>query len=142
MELEKDSITNWLLVIFNFVAGVFALYLFKKSNNEKKKKYIFDILGILYNDHEIRSIIYSVDSGINTNEIRFQGALEKEADKTLQYFNHIGYLISLKDLNKSDLKPFKYEIQRVLNNNIVRDYIIWLENHDKKLEFINQLQNI
>ena len=92
MDLAKDSLTDWMHLAFTVLGGFYALYLLWKSNKEKKNRYILDILDRLYNDIEIRTIIYAVDSGKDVEEIKFGGKLEKEADKTIRYFDYLGYL--------------------------------------------------
>src|SRR5689334_17247333 len=98
MDFAKDSLTNWTQLGFTVIAGLYALYLLRKSSKEKRNQYVVEILNRLYNDREIRTIIYAVDSGENIQEIRYLGNLEQQADKTIQYFDYIGYLIKENNL--------------------------------------------
>ena len=141
MNLAQDSLTDWIQILFTITAGIFALRLFQQSNKEKRNKYVADILNKFYGDNDIRKIIYSVDSGKNTKEIKFGGQLEQQADKTIQYFNYIGYLIKEEELKAKDLKPFKYEIKRVFNNDTVQEYIKWLKTIGVTLDYLDSLKD-
>jgi len=126
MNFENPSWTDLIQLIFTLLGGGYALYLLYQSNKEKRNQLVLEIYNRLYQDLDIRKIIYTVDSG-DSSEIRFQGKLEKEADKTLRYFDFIGHLIKDKSLTKEDVSPFKYEIGRVLKNQHVKEYVDWLE---------------
>ena len=91
MNLAQDSLTDWIQLGFTVLAGLYALYLMRQSSKDKRNHYVADILNSLYNDNEMRTIIYSIDSGRNINEIRFGGQLEQQADKLIKYFDYIGY---------------------------------------------------
>jgi hypothetical protein len=123
------SSDDWKYIIqltFTVLGGGYALFLFYQSNKEKRNQLVLDIYNGIYNDEDIRKLLYTVDSG-DTSEIKFQGELERETDKTLRYFDFIGHLIKDKSLSKKDVAPFKYEIGRILKNNDVIEYIEWLE---------------
>lgn len=139
MTLAPDSLTDWLQLAFTILGGLYALYLLRQSHKDKRNQYVIEILNRLYNDKEIRTIIYSVDSGRNVNEIRFGGQLEQQADKTIQYFDYIGYLIKEGNLKLNDIRPFRYEINRILNNGTVQEYINWLRTIGVTLEHLNYL---
>ncbi len=140
MELDKSSLTDWIQLIFAICAGIYALYLFRESNKEKRNSFVLEILNRLYNDAEIRLIIYSVDTHNNIDQIKFQGTLEQQADKTLQYFDYIGYLVKNGNLKLNDIKPFRYQIERVLNNDNVKRYIKWLKGLGVSLENLEYLK--
>lgn len=141
MTLALDSLTDWIQLGFTVLGGLYALYLLRQSNKEKRNQFVLDILNRLYNDNEIRMIIYSVDSGQNLDEIRYQGKLEQQVDKTIQYFDYIGYLIKEGNLKLNDIRPFKYEINRILNNTKVIEYINWLRSIGVALDNLDNLKN-
>lgn len=141
MNFAQDSLTDWIQISFTVTAGLFALFLFRQSNKEKRNKYVYDILNRFYSDNEVRIIIYSVDSGQNVQEIKFMGKLEQQADKTIKYFDYIGYLIKEGDLKQNDISPFKYEINRVLNDKTVQEYIDWLKKIGVPLDNLKYLKN-
>jgi hypothetical protein len=141
MEFEKDSITDWLQLAFTFFGGLYGLFLLNQSNKDKKAQFINDVLNRLYNDAEVRAILYSVDSGKNVKEIKYLGELEMQADKTLRYLDYIGYLVKKRHLKKGDLKPFEYEISRILNNEEIRSYYDnWLQSIGVQLLYLKYLK--
>lgn len=97
------------------------------------------VLNKIYNDHEVRTILYSVDTGRDVKEIRFQGQLEKEADKTIRYFDYIGYQLKQRNIKQKDIEPFRYEIDRILINKQVEEYVQWLRAIGVKLEYLGYL---
>lgn len=142
MDYLKDNLTNWLQLLFIATGGLYALYLLRQSVREKRNKMILDILDRFFGDLEIKKILYSVDQGLDTNEIKFGGKLEQQADKTIKYLDYIGRLIKQGELKRKDIGTFKYEIKRILNSSPVQEYIIWLKNIGVSLEHLNQLDYI
>lgn len=139
MELEKDSLTDWIQLIFSLIGGLYALYLFQRSIRDKRNQYVQEVLNGIYNDLEVRKVLYSVDTGTETDEIRFGGQLEKEADKTIRYFDYVGYLIKQGNIRRTDIEPFEYEINRILHNPIVLEYISWLRGIGVRLDYLQFL---
>ena len=137
--MEKNNITDWMQIFFTLIAGCYALYLLNQNNRLRRKQYIFELYNTLHNDDEIMQIIYSVDKNRETNEIRFNGKLEKQADKTLRYFDFIGLLIKDRDLIPHDIIAFQYVINRVLKNEDVKKYIKWLEGINVNLDNLKYL---
>ena len=140
MNLGQDSLTDWIQLGFAVLAGIYALYLFRQSNREKRNQYVSDILNRFYNDTEIRTIIYAVDSGRNVNEIKFGGQYEQQADKTIKYLDYVGHLLKEGNLKQNDIKPFRYEIGRILKNGTVEKYINWLIQIGVSLENLDYLK--
>jgi hypothetical protein len=139
MTLDKDSLTDWIQLTFTILGGLFALYLLRQSNKDKRNQFVLQVINQLYNDNEVRAIIYSVDTGRNVAEIRFGGNLEKEADKTLRYLDYIGYLIKDGSINRSDIIHFKYEINRILHHQEIINYIQWLQTIGVQLNGLTHL---
>jgi hypothetical protein len=139
MTISPDSLTDWIHLFFAVIAGVYALYLYRQSRREKRNQFILDLLDRIHNDDEVRKIIYSVDRGEHLHEIKHRGQLEKEADKTIQYFDYIGFLIKEGNINAADIKPFSYEIRRVLTNRSVKEYIDWLRGIGVPLDNLDYL---
>jgi hypothetical protein len=128
-------------LIFTVLGGVYALVLFHKTNIEKKNIFIIAIYDRFYNDTEIRKILYVVDKEEREMEkIKYNGRLEKEADKTLRFLQYIGQLINDKQLKLSDIHLFKYEIDTILNNFYVQKYIDHLNENGVILKNLNVLK--
>lgn len=138
--MKETSITEWIQVGFVFIAGCYALYLLRQRNRIKRKEFVLKIYDALHNDKEIEEVIYKVDSN-ETSEIKYKGTLERQADKTLRYFDFIGQLIKDKHLKPHDIEGFKYEIKRVLFNKDVRDYILWLKSINVNLDNLKFMED-
>lgn len=141
MNFSQDSLTNWIQLGFTVIAGFYALILFQQTRREKRNQFILDILNRIHNDNEVRTIIYKVDRKEDLNEIRYLGRLEKEADKTIQYFDYIGFLIKEGNLKSTDIEPFRYEINRVISNETVKKYIKHLRDIGVPLDNLCYLQD-
>lgn len=147
IEIQKEefeylgsSITDWLQIILTVIGGIYALWLLRQSNREKRNLYVAEIMNKFYDDTEIRTIIYAVDSGRNIEEIRFTGVLEQQADKTIKYLDYLGYLLDEGRLKTNDIKPFRYEITRLLKSPVIKNYINWLSQIGVSLENIDSLE--
>jgi hypothetical protein len=138
--MGQDSLTDWIQLGLTILGGVYGLWLFRQSNQEKRNQYVAEIMNRFYDDKEIRTIVYAVDSGRDVCEIKFQGKLEKEADKTIKYLDYVGYLLKDKKLRRTDLRPFKYEMSRIFKNSTMQDYIKWLVEIGVSLENLDYLK--
>jgi hypothetical protein len=108
---------------FTIIGVVSGVVLFIKSNLEKKNLFIINIYDRFYNDKDISKILYYADKELNCNKICYDGEFERETDKTLRFLDLIGQLIKDRHLNKNDIHIFKYEIEIILNNVEVRNYL-------------------
>jgi len=142
MSLEQDSLTDWIQLCLTILGGLYALWLFRQSNQEKRNLYVADIMNRFYDDVEIRTIVYAGDSGRDVHEIKFQGKLEQQADKTIRYLDYIGYLLKDNKLKAKDLKAFRYEMTRLLKNSIMQRYVEWLTGIGVSLENLEYLEKI
>ena len=123
------------------IIGVgYGIYLFKKNNRLKHFENIEKMMNIFYNDEEIRTVLYAVDSG-NSEEIYFGKSLEKEGDKTITKLNVIGYQLYSKNISIQDVEILQFEILKILENETVIEYIKWLKNWGLKLDYISYLKN-
>lgn len=123
MAFAASSLTDWIHVCFGIVAGVYALYLFRSSIAERRHRFVSEVLDKFYSDTDIRTVLYCVDSGQRLGEIRHGGSLEQQADKTLRYLDHMGYMVRKGHLKIQDLEPFRFEIRRLLDNDTVKEYL-------------------
>ncbi|THF53016.1 hypothetical protein E6C50_02065 [Flavobacterium supellecticarium] len=128
------NLENWfdlLQFVCALAAGGFALYLFYISNKERRRSFMFNIFEKLYNDHEIRDVLYAVDKrrGFEALEEKLNNKtidevpLERALDKTLRYFDFVGSLVRQKLLDKSDIQSMKLEISEVVNYPTIKRYI-------------------
>jgi hypothetical protein len=126
MEITKNNVTDWIQLLFIVFGGLYALYLLRQSNRDKRNKFVLDIIDRFFDDNEIKTILYSVDQGRDIDEIKFGGKLEHPADKTIKYIDYLGRLLKQGDLKQKDIVTFRYEIKRILESKGVQNYIEWL----------------
>ncbi len=137
--MQNGSITDWIQLTFAVVGGIYALFLFRKANRERRTERVHGVLKSIYEDADISRILYAVDTNKETAEIRHLGKLERSADKTLRYLDYLGFLIDQDDLTLADLRPFTYEISRILAHKQIQRYIAWLRRIGVKLEYLDRL---
>lgn len=148
---------NWLTVvqiILTVVGGGYALLTYRKDILERRTNTIFSIYTKLYDDPSISRALYAIDKNIDLEELRMKVKelpssnqstysivkLEKELDKTLQYFNYIGLLVKNNHLKLDDLGVFKYHLDQLFKCPVVIDYRIFLEHLDFKFAYIDELK--
>lgn len=139
---NNSSITDWLQIGFGLIAASYALFLLRQSNREKRKQFILELYHHFYGDQEIRDVIYYVDGVEPDGRIKYQGQLEKQADKTIHYLDLVGQFIKNKSLRPRDVMKFKYEIGRILNHPEVVSYIGWLKTIGVHLVYLKYLKQI
>jgi hypothetical protein len=137
---NQPNITDWLQLIFTIFGGCYAIYLLRQNNKEKKKQFLLELFNNFYGDKEIREVIYYVDSGPSDKSIKFKGSLEKQADKTIRYLDHVGQFVKDGLLDKKDIASYRYEIKRILENDEMKNYVKWLNDIGVKLDNIKYLQ--
>jgi hypothetical protein len=128
-------------LFFTICGGISALFLFYKSNQEKKNQLLLNIFDKFYNDKEINKVLYSLDKEENLDGIKYGGKLEIEIDKTLRFLDLIGQFLKDGQIKKRDLIAFKYEINCILSNATVMNYIEWLEKNGILLNNLNTLKS-
>lgn len=134
--LNNGNLTAWLQLLFIINGGIYALYLLRQSNQDKRNKLVLEILDRFFGDSDVKTILYSVDQGRDIEQIRFGGSLELQADKTIKYIDYLGRLLKQGNLKKNDMDTFKYEIKRILESQAVQEYINWLKSIGVTLDYL------
>lgn len=124
--------------IFTFISiiigGIFTLYQYNQSIKLKRADYINDLTNTIRSDLDISDSLYLIEYGEKWYSQYFHGSgeLERKMDKTLSYFSYICYLKKQKIISKNEFYFFKYEIDRILMNNQIIDYLYNLYHFSKK----------
>lgn len=126
--ISKILSSNQLKGISQLVAisgGLFVFYQWGYNSRLKKAEYINELTEKIRTDEMIREIIYIFDYGERwySKEFHFSGELERKVDKTLSYFSYICYLKSRWIITEKELYFFKYELERILRDEQVQDYL-------------------
>lgn len=91
---------------------------------------MLDIYDRMYNDLEIREVIYAVDkrTGLEPLQLKIDNKtieevpLEREVDKTLRYLDFIGSLVKQRLLTVDDIQSLRFEIREILTFPTIVDY--------------------
>lgn len=82
----------------------------------------------------IKEIIYMFDYDEDwySKEFHLSGDLERKVDKTLSYFSYICYLKDRGIITKKELFFFQYQLESILRNQQVQDYLYNLYHFSNK----------
>lgn len=107
------------------IGGLFTFFQWKKSVRIKRADYINELTGKIRSDKDIKYIIYLFEYETEWYSISFHGSgkLECQVDRTLSYFSYICYLRKQHIITKKEFMFFKYEIEHLLMNTQVLDYL-------------------
>lgn len=122
------TISDIIAITALIIAGLssfFAIIQWRNSVAIKRAEYINDLTEKIRSDVDIRNVIYMIDYGTDWYSPDFHGSgeLERKVDKTLSYFSYIVYLREGKIISKREFRFFLYEIERLLVNGNIRDYL-------------------
>ncbi len=124
-EISIADLIDIATLVLAIVGSVLGYKQWKKSVILKRAEFINELTMNIRTDKNIRRVIYNIDYGVDWYDEKFHcsGELEAEVDKTLSYFSYICYLREQKLIEDADFCFFKYEIDRILTNNQVQDYL-------------------
>lgn len=107
------------------ISGIFACYKWRCDVTLKRASYINELTEKIRTDPLIRDTLYLLDYGRPwySSDFHNSGSPELKMDKTLSYFSYICYLIDQNIISDKEFKFFKYEIERILDNQELQDYL-------------------
>jgi len=131
-----DETTNngyvWFSVICSSVStlaviigSILALCQWRKNTQQKRADYVYLLTDKIRSDPNINFAMHLIDYTELWYKKEFHGSgkLESQIDSTLSYFSYICYLKSTSIINKNDFKFFEYELERILVNEQIQDYL-------------------
>ena len=135
-EISVSDIISFLSMILVVIGGVFGCVQWTKSIKIKKAEYINELTEKIRTDEDIKETIYIIDYGHNwyTHSFHDSCDLEIKMDKTLSYFSYICYLYQSHLIAKKEFGFFKYEIDRILMNKQIQNYLYNLYHFANKFE--------
>lgn len=118
------DIIDLLSIMLVVVGGFFALYQWKNTSKIKRADYIKELTEKIRIDSDIKNIVYVLDyeQGWYTQSFHNGGEIEIKMDKTLFYFSYICYLYQYKVITKKEFEFFKYDVNRILMNEQIKNY--------------------
>ena len=125
MEISVTDIVSSISLLLAMIGSFFAYFQWRKGVLLKRADYINELIEKIRSDDEIREVIYMIDYGEQwySREFHLSSELEKKVDKTLSYFSYICYLKKQKIISFTEFAFFEYQIERILNNNQIIDYL-------------------
>ena len=132
-EVSISDIIALLSFISIIVGGIFALKKWNINQKLKRAEYIKTLFDEIRSNPKIVFYLFEYDS-IWYNE-KFHGSkdLESNIDYTLSYFSYICYLRNNNIITKSDFNNFRYQLERILNNQQFKNYIYNLYHFSKRV---------
>lgn len=124
-EYDLGDIISIVSAVFILFGGLFTFIQWKKSVRIRRADYINELTEKIRSDEDIKNIIYLFEYGGEwySGEFHGSGKLECQVDKTLSYFSYICYLRKQYIITKKEFMFFKYELEHLLMNNQVLDYL-------------------
>lgn len=132
-EMSISDIIAILSFISIIVGGIFTLNKWNVNLKLKRAEYIKALFDEIRSNPKIVFYLFEYDS-IWYDE-KFHGSMELESniDYTLSYFSYICYLRNNNIITKSDFNYFRYELERILNNQQFKNYIYNLYHFSKRV---------
>lgn len=120
--------------VIAIIGGLFVFYQWQHNNRLKKADYINELTEKIRTDEMIKETIYMFDYDEDwySKEFHLSGDLERKVDKTLSYFSYICYLKDRGIITKKELCFFQYQLERILKNQQVQDYLYNLYHFSNK----------
>ncbi|MBR4425537.1 MAG: hypothetical protein IKS66_06300 [Oscillospiraceae bacterium] len=134
--LKISDIISGISLLITIVGGFFALYQWRRNIALKRASYINDLTEKIRTDPDIHGIVYLLDYNQEWYNAEFHesGEQERKVDKTLSFFSYICYLKKHRLIGRKDFNFFKYEIERILMNSGVQDYLYNLYHYSNKYD--------
>lgn len=133
--ISVSDIIATITVFLVIIGGAFTYYQYHQSFLLKRADYINELTEHIRTDSDIKEIVYMFDYSKKWYNASFHGSggLENQVDKTLSYFSYICYLKSRRIIGKREWVFFEYEVERILCNCQVQDYLYNLYHFSNKI---------
>ena len=130
-----SDIIGMISLFLVLIGGVFAYVKWKETVKYKRAQYINELTEKIRTDEDIREIIYILEYDVFWYDQNFHGSgdMERKVDKTLSHFSYICYLNKTGQITKSEFNFFKYEIERIISNPQIKNYLFNLYHFSNKM---------
>lgn len=125
LAIKFTEFLNVLTIILSVCGGIAALFQWHDSNKLKRAEYVNNLYKEFNNNPDVKQVLYNIDYDVNwyNSDFHNSGKLEQSTDETLNYYSYICYLYENKLIKKSEFQFYKYQIERVLRNKEVQNYL-------------------
>lgn len=130
---ENECVLGWLAFGATVIGGFFALYKWRKDASISQALRFRELLTSIRSDSDMCDIIYKLDDDTFQwfNEKFVDSKEAVPVDKLLFHFCYLIYL-SKNKIVKEELVPLIYEIDRVLLNPQLQDYLYNLQQYSAR----------
>lgn len=132
-EMSISDIIAILSFISIIVGGIFTLNKWNVNLKLKRAEYIKALFDEIRSNPKIVFYLFEYDSIWYDEKFHGNKELESNIDYTLSYFSYICYLRNNNIITKSDFNYFRYELERILNNQQFKNYIYNLYHFSKRV---------
>ncbi len=133
-QISIADINSIILLLFTLGGGIFAYRKWDKAFAIKRSEYIYELIEKIRTDKDISKVLHWIEYDYTWYNESFHDDFktERRVDKTLSYFSYICFLKEEKLIKKSDFKFFEYEVNRIINNKQVIEYMYNIYHFSKK----------
>lgn len=132
-EMSISDIIAILSFISIIVGGIFTLNKWNVNLKLKRAEYIKALFDEIRSNPKIVFYLFEYDSIWYDEKFHGSKELESNIDYTLSYFSYICYLRNNNIITKSEFNYFRYELERILNNQQFKNYIYNLYHFSKRV---------
>lgn len=132
-EMSISDIIAILSFISIIVGGIFTLNKWNVNLKLRRAEYIKALFDEIRSNPKIVFYLFEYDSIWYDEKFHGSKELESNIDYTLSYFSYICYLRNNNIITKSDFNYFRYELERILNNQQFKNYIYNLYHFSKRV---------
>ena len=117
----------------------FGIRQWKKGLAGKRSEYIYSLIEKVRSDEDIREAYYLIEYNNDWYDEHFHEnkSLEPKMDKMLTYFSYVCYLYKVKEISDDEFSFFKYNIEWILMNSGVINYLYNLYHFSKSMGIKN-----
>ena len=134
-EYDISDIIAVISALIVVVGGVFAFIKWKKATGIQRAEYINELTSKIREEKDIAEVIQMFEYNTPWYGLGFHGSnIEKSVDKTLSYFSYICYLRKMRIITKKEFMFFKYEVEHLLLNPQVKDYLYNIHHYSNALK--------
>ena len=135
----SNAMLTWSPIFASVAGGLWALFEWHRSNNEKRAEFLDAMLKRFYED-EIRDFFYRcIDSESQDwyDRGKENVAFMKQVDSAFSFFSYLCYLRMKGLIEKKEFDFFSYQIDRLLNNQQTWHYLLSLIEIEKEQKLKN-----
>ena len=133
--LKSETLIKWAEALAVIGGGVFALCRWRRDVKAKRSLEFRQLIKDIQNDKDVKKLLYTFDDDTKLwflEEFVGDSAVAPVLDKLLFHFSYVVYLRKKKIITKDEFATLSYEIDRLLQNPQLQDYLYNLKMYSEK----------